>query len=263
MKTLFSGFLLEHAFHVVQPIIDAKTNETHFFELLTRVEYGGKTYLPKDFINEMSPKMKFELAIRLFHTITSLQRIYTGLSFSLNITAFDLEMGLEDVIDKLMEQDNTRVDAKRCIIEITEQTDFEKPLIFETILSLKNKYGFRFALDDFGSGYSNLKLLLRKNSGFDYIKIDGSLVQDVCTDEAEREKLKSLVHMIQQSKKKAIVEFISNEEELKTVIETAKPDYLQGFYIGEPQPIEHFVVIPKKHCSNKVSFLSLVDEKRA
>lgn len=240
MKTLFGQFILHHAYQVVQPIVDSKTKETHFFELLTRVAHNNKIYMPSEFICDMSPAMKYSLAKRLFCTISKLQKTYSELSFSLNISSLEIEMGIELFIEELMQDKGTAIDPARCIIEITEHSQLKGNKIFDSILSLKRKYGFRFALDDFGSEYATFKQLYKKGSGFDYIKVDGSMVQGIDKDKNMQDSLKLIVDLIKIHGKKAIVEYVSTEAVMDSVIQSANPDYLQGYYFGEPLPIENY-----------------------
>lgn len=261
MKSIFSLFILDHAYQVVQPIVDAKTKEVHFFELLTRVIYNNQTYMPIEFISDMSPHMKYSLAKKLFYTISKLQRTYPTISFSLNISSLEIEMGIEAFIDELMKDKKTAIDPSRCIIEITEHSQLKSNKIFESILSIKERFGFRFALDDFGSEYATFKQLYKKGSGFDYVKIDGSMVKGIDKDQDIQNSLRLIVDLIKLHGKKAIVEYVSTEQEMDAVIKTANPDYLQGYHLGEPRPIETYIRQPNS-LKNLIKKQDFNDEQK-
>jgi len=117
--------------------------------------------------------------------------------------------------------------------EVTETAmvqDIEKGLDF--IKNLK-KEGFKFAIDDFGVGYSSLKYL--KEIPADYIKIDGTFIKNIDKDEKNREFVKNINIIIKSSNKLSIAEFVENEDILK-ILKNLGIDYAQGYYIGKPSP---------------------------
>ena len=71
--------------------------------------------------------------------------------------------------------------ARHVIFEITESESIQSyDKIYEFIIDVK-KLGCRIAIDDFGSGYSNFSYILKLQP--DYLKIDGSLIKDIHTNE--------------------------------------------------------------------------------
>ena len=95
--------------------------------------------------------------------------------------------------------------------------------------------GCKFALDDFGSGLSSFGYL--KNLPVDYLKIDGTFVRDMDTDDVNH----AMVSAIQQLGKiigiKTIAEFVESESVMEMLSELGV-DYAQGYAISMPKPLE-------------------------
>ena len=241
MTALFSRFLEKHLYVVAQPVVDAITKEVHFYEILSRVEFEGQIHLPNDFIPDMNIQMKYRLAKFLFKNIGKLQQLCPDKSFSLNISSLEIDMGIEEYLKQLLETDEYLLDTSRCIIEITEHSSIDDEKTYESIKNIKKKLGFRVALDDFGSKYSTLDKIYSTEDVFDYIKVDGTLVKNITTDLMKQINLRFIVDFIQTNKKMAIVEYVSSEEVYKAIMHVSTPDYLQGYFFGEPSPVKYFM----------------------
>lgn len=89
----------------------------------------------------------------------------------------------------------------------------------------------KIAIDDFGTGYSNFEHII--GIDVDFIKIDGSLIQNIDTDEDSKIITEVIIAFSKKLWSKTIVEYVHN----KSVYEKVKDlcaDYSQGFYLGEP-----------------------------
>jgi diguanylate cyclase (GGDEF)-like protein len=101
----------------------------------------------------------------------------------------------------------------------------------ELLLQLKDA-GFRFALDDFGSGLSSFSYL--KNLPVEYLKIDGSFVRDMVKDPINTAMVESINQIGHIMGLKTIAEFVENDfinERLKRL----EVDFVQGFGIHKPE----------------------------
>ena len=135
--------------------------------------------------------------------------------------------------------DEFHIDPHRICFEITETTAIANLTQVATmILSLK-KLGFRFALDDFGSGMSSFVYL--KQLPVDYLKIDGSLVSEINRDEIALATLKSINDIGHIMGLSTVAEYVSDAEILQTV-KDINVDYLQGFEIAKPRPLSDITV---------------------
>ena len=93
------------------------------------------------------------------------------------------------------------------------------------------KYGCKISIDDFGSGYSNYYRILELD--IDNIKIDGSIIKKLPTDENARVLVETIVSSARRQGYKIVAEFVSNEEILE-YIKKFGISYAQGFLLGKP-----------------------------
>ena len=89
-------------------------------------------------------------------------------------------------------------------------------------------------MDDFGSGFSSFAYL--KALPADYIKIDGSFIQNLHRDKVDQKLVRSMIQVIQSLGKKALAEYVENAEILE-LLKAMGIDFVQGYYIGRPQPL--------------------------
>ena len=97
------------------------------------------------------------------------------------------------------------------------------------------KEGFRFALDDFGSGLSSFGYL--KNMPVDYLKIDGMFVKHMDRDEVDRATVQAINEIGHAMGKKTIAEYVENEEILEYLRELGV-DFAQGYLFAAPKPLD-------------------------
>jgi EAL domain-containing protein (putative c-di-GMP-specific phosphodiesterase class I) len=70
----------------------------------------------------------------------------------------------------------------------------------------------------------------------DYIKIDGSLVRGIASNERHRIIIETIVDFARKIGAKTIAEFVSDE----TIFDTLKGlgvDFSQGYFTGKPEPL--------------------------
>ncbi|WP_373975272.1 EAL domain-containing protein [Chitinibacter sp. SCUT-21] len=134
----------------------------------------------------------------------------------------------------LQQLDETQVPAYTICFEITETAAIsnlkESSLFIETLRTR----GCKFALDDFGSGFSSFNYL--KSLPVDFLKIDGSLVTDIAVDKVSRQMVIAVNDIAHSLGCHTIAEFVEDEEILSELA-TIGVDYAQGYYFGKPQPL--------------------------
>ncbi|SNU04991.1 diguanylate cyclase/phosphodiesterase [Lachnospiraceae bacterium] len=128
---------------------------------------------------------------------------------------------------------------KRMInFEVTESVAASDYEIFSNVIFRLKKEGFMFSMDDYGTGYSNVNSIFTLD--FDVIKIDKSILWGAETNELGMTILENTIRMIQQMKRKILVEGVETQEQIK-LLEKLKVDYLQGFYFSKPIPKKEFL----------------------
>ena len=218
-----------------QPICSARSGRVAAYEALMRVD------LP----TLHSPAQVMQLAhetgrlyeierITVFHSSEIFQRMQAqGLLQSdallfINSIA-NVSLTVEDVEEYAQRYPEL---LKRLVVEITEQEDLDRACLERK----RNVPGFSgsFALDDYGSGYSNELNLLELSPR--YIKIDISIVRGIDTDRDKQQIVSNIVAYAHARSMQLIAEGIETEAQLRTVIGLGV-DLLQGYYLSRPAAV--------------------------
>ncbi|RKX63691.1 MAG: hypothetical protein DRP34_01325 [Thermodesulfobacteriota bacterium] len=99
------------------------------------------------------------------------------------------------------------------------------------------------AIDDFGAGYASFYYLL--NAEIDFLKIDGSIVKKILKSKKHVSLVKAIDFIAKELGIKTIAECIE-EEKLADLLYILGMDYLQGFYLAKPMPLEELERLIKK-----------------
>ena len=126
------------------------------------------------------------------------------------------------------------IDADLIHLEITEESMINYVKQERQIANLL-QCGFQFALDDYGSGFSNLHQV--KRISFTNIKLDMKIVWDYIRDRDSL--LPALVQAFRQMGFSITAEGIETPEMADAMLEIGC-DYLQGYYFSKPLPMAEF-----------------------
>ncbi|MBE6879572.1 MAG: EAL domain-containing protein [Ruminococcaceae bacterium] len=116
------------------------------------------------------------------------------------------------------------------VVEMTEQSELEDSEL-ERIECIYKDLDVKIAIDDYGTGYSNVQNLLRFMPH--YVKIDRSLLSEIQNNQKKRHFVKEIVDFCHDNEIKALAEGVETGEELRTVI-LLGVDLIQGYYTGRP-----------------------------
>jgi EAL domain-containing protein (putative c-di-GMP-specific phosphodiesterase class I)/GGDEF domain-containing protein len=123
------------------------------------------------------------------------------------------------------------IDPRRIVLEITERTAIKDyPKFRERLRSFRER-GFRFAVDDAGSGYAGLGSIA--NLEPDFIKLDISLINSIDTNFIKQNLVETMVGFAKEQGAMVIAEGIERAEELETVKRIGVP-LVQGFLLHHP-----------------------------
>ncbi len=125
--------------------------------------------------------------------------------------------------------------CEKICFEITETAAIQDVKIAQNFIEELNQIGCKFALDDFGCGASSFSYL--KNLPVDYIKIDGSFVKNILSNQVDLATVKSIVEVAKTIGKKTIAEYVENEA-IANNIKSIGVDYAQGWCYSKPVPID-------------------------
>ncbi|MFO1351058.1 MAG: EAL domain-containing protein [Gammaproteobacteria bacterium] len=220
-----------------------------YFEVLLRLEdESGNIAAPAAFLPAAE---RYGLAVKLDRFVVS--RVLEWLAAdrerlncihlcSINLSGHSLSHREfpEFVIGELQ---RTGVPGHKICWEITETAAIANLAFAEGFIGALKALGCRFALDDFGSGFSSFAYL--KNLPVDFIKIDGAFIRDILNDAVDYALVRSISDIGRMMGRQIIAEFVSNREILAALAEIGV-DCAQGDCIGAPQPLAALPVARKK-----------------
>lgn len=229
---------------VVQPIVTADGNEPLKGEALLRWKYKGQNVSPAVFIPLLEKgkmilpvgKWVFEQSVRTCKRILSYEPRF---KMSFNVSYLQI---MDDDFIKFIEQTlkKYRMDGSHFIAELTETHFDESPEKLKEFVEGCKKLGMQIALDDFGSGYSSLGLLLKYPATV--VKLDRSLLAEVTESEEKMYFIRSIVYACHQFGKTVCVEGVETEEEDRIVKNTGC-DMIQGYFHYKPVEVSELYEI--------------------
>lgn len=215
-----------------QPIVDAHTGEIFAYEALMRVDVNP-------YINPPIVLKYAETFNRLYDvenaTFSNVLNIIDtkGRDFKENAKIFINSIPGQHLKD----DDIARLDdimsrhSKDIVVELTEESELGD----DELRALKDKYnrmGVETAIDDYGTGYSNVSNLLRYMPN--YVKIDRSLLSEIQYSSQKQHLVKDIITFAHDNDITVLAEGVETEEEMATVIHLGV-DLIQGYYTARPQ----------------------------
>jgi len=120
--------------------------------------------------------------------------------------------------------------AGRLVVEFTEQSEMDDRELAEMKKEYQN-FGFETAVDDYGTGYSNVSNLLRYMPN--YVKIDRALLANIQESPQKQHFVKDIIEFSHDNNILALAEGVETTEEIETVINLGV-DLIQGYYTARP-----------------------------
>ena len=139
------------------------------------------------------------------------------------------------VVERLERGD---VDPAHLAFEITETAAVGNLDKARSFVERVRALGCRFALDDFGSGFSTFAYL--KQMPIDYLKIDGSLVRNIVNDEVDRQMVRSINEIGHTVGALTVAEFVEDDATL-SILREMGIDYAQGYGLRMPSPLTDLI----------------------
>jgi EAL domain-containing protein (putative c-di-GMP-specific phosphodiesterase class I)/GGDEF domain-containing protein len=207
------------------PIVYADTEEIFGYEALAR---GVLRTL-------RSPEVMFEVAEEadLIWELSRLcrARALEGLESYLKPSeALFINVDPHDFSDPLFGEESVS-HPERVVLEITERTAIKDYPKFRERLKVLREKGYRFAVDDAGSGYAGLGSIA--NLEPDFIKLDISLITGIDTNFIKQNLVETLVNFSNDHGAMVIAEGVERAEEFMTV-RSIGVHLVQGFFLHKP-----------------------------
>ena len=219
-----------------QPINNITTGETTHHELLLRLRkddgvlVSPETFLPSAVRFGLMNEIDFWMLRNAAKAYAKYSRAETRLKFSINLSANAFENDdLCEFVSKTFEEFG--VISEDIVFEITESLAIRSPMQVDKQIRTLRDLGFRFALDDFGTGYSSFSYLQKLK--FDYIKIDGTFVQDLPNNPVDQKMIKLIAEVGREAGMETVAEYVRDVESLEILAELGV-DMAQGYFIGRP-----------------------------
>lgn len=217
-----------------QPIVTTGTREIVCHEVLCRIEIDGKIIAASEFIEiaeqlSIISKLDNILLEKVFLKIK--ETGYDGLIFiNLSPKSLILKDFVPMVIGLAREYD---IQHDHVVFEITERETVKNMTLLESFVVDLKMEGFKFAIDDFGSGFSSFQYIRRLP--IDFVKIEGMFVRNMLKDRRDMAFVKTLSILASEFGIQTIAEYIEDED-LLNAVHALGIDYAQGFHTGRPMP---------------------------
>ncbi len=219
-----------------QPIRPLAGQRREAYEVLLRlVDENDRLIAPGEFLEtaERSGLIE-EVDLRVVRMAceTQVQRLREGrkLHLSVNLSGYQFNnLAVCEAIEDIIRE--TGADATRLTFEITETSALQNVSLAEKFIRRLKGLGCRFALDDFGAGYTSLSHL--RNIPLDAIKIDGCFVQRLDQSPRDQALVEAVTGMGHALGLEVTAEFVENESTLQ-LLERMGVDHAQGYHIGRP-----------------------------
>lgn len=232
-----------------QPIVSAKDGKIYSYEALMRpisdmqlspfhiIKYAGIA----DRFNDIE-RATFLNILKLIDDETILPNERKIFINSIPMSQLDTNSMREIFRLMLKHSDNI-------VVEMTEESELDEDNL-NSIRERLHNMGIQLALDDYGTGYSNVSNLLRYTP--EIVKIDRSLITGIQNDSKKRHFFREIVDFCHNNNIKALAEGVETSEELRTVIMMGA-DLIQGFYTARPAS-ELLSSIPEEICAEIRSY---------
>ena len=220
-----------------QPIFNYDSDKYVFYclESLARMVVDGR-YIPAgvfiDLIHEMDLIERLDEIV--LEKLSYYAKYISKVTRKVSINASPHSMQFEAFREKLVKTcEDLSINGICPIIEITEQSLLESVDIIEEIGSM---CGVKFGVDDFGVGYSSLKLVadVAEKGLLDMLKIDGTLIKKLKESETVAKIVKIVVNIANELEVRCVAEFVEDEETLN-MLHSMGVKLFQGYYLGLPQ----------------------------
>ncbi len=221
-----------------QPKVSLETNRVVGLEALIRWKHPERGWImPADFIPlaEETGVITHLTQWAIEKGLADLADIFPShpeLRVSINISARDLtSVELKPFIEKQLNRHG--LTPRQLVIELTETAAMEDPETGLRALKELSDYGIEISIDDFGSGYSSLSYLRQLPAT--ELKLDRSLVKDICTSDTSRVIVETAINMAHGLGYSVVAEGVETGENAEA-LRACGCDKLQGFWFCHPLP---------------------------
>lgn len=215
-----------------QPIV-AADGRIHAYEVLSRIHTAdGELMVAGEFI-EAAERMGVVHRLDFLAMEAAFERLARfpeGVELFINLSpkALILSEFMPTVKRLLLAH---AIDPARIVFELTERETVKNVSLLQRFVEDLKLEGFKFAIDDFGSGFSSFHYL--KRFPVDYLKIDGDFIVNLAADSQDQAFVQSMAWLARALGITTVAEFVETGEVLEQA-RAAGVDLMQGYYLGGP-----------------------------
>ena len=224
-----------------QPVVRLKDRKTVHHEVLLRIRNeDGEHILPGNFIElaeslGLIQDIDMRVVEKTLAYLRAQERSDGKLRYFVNLSRVSIsDQHWVQRMTALLH--GSGVNPSQLVFEITETAAMSEIDVTITFIKRLKEMGCRFALDDFGAGFSSFYYL--KRFDVDYLKIDGSFIRDLATDEGSRIFVRALNDVARGLDKQVIAEWVETPEALNLLLGMGT-QFGQGHLFQRPVPLEH------------------------
>lgn len=217
-----------------EPIVDLKTGMVSCHEAVSRMPTDRNVLHAEEFI-EIAERMgvvnrlDYIMMEKIFERAATEE--YDGTLFiNLSPKLLILKEFMPQVLGLTRRYE---IDHDKVVFEMTERETVKNMSTLERFVRNLKSEGFKFAIDDFGSGFSTFHYL--KRFPIDFVKIEGEFIRNMLRDHRDMALVKSICLLAGEFNIRTVAEHVEDEDTLNAV-RLIGIDYAQGFYVGRPSP---------------------------
>lgn len=220
-----------------QPVLNLADGSVRHYEALVRIASpAGGLIMPGEFIPTAERHGLIALIdyIVLHRAFSHLAGTRDGDDFSLAVNISAAHFGDRELLDWLETVFAENVVAPRQLtFEITETAALHNIAMARDFMEPLHELGCRFALDDFGVGFSSFEYL--RLLPVDFVKIDGSFIRNLPNSAEDRAIARAITEVAHATGRQVIAEFVESAQHLELLTDMGV-DFAQGYHIGRPAP---------------------------
>ncbi len=238
-----------------QPIYDVSGSSIKGFEGLLRWKhpvYGE--VMPEDFIANaeqtgLIKRITEKVIVRAISDIVAIREILADVYVSINVTAWDLQdENIISVISNALKKNN--LPSSAVLLELTERSMMNDSHRVQSTLKILSETGIRFAVDDFGTGFSSMSYL--KQLPISILKVDKSFVYAMAENIDDKLIVHSIIGLAHNLGLSVIAEGVEDAETL-SILESLQCDLIQGYLFSKPLQLSQII---ERIKNNNVAYLN-------
>lgn len=217
-----------------QPIVHLASRRAAHFEALIRLREGPDDLITPDVFLPAAERFGLMPSIDRWVVDRVIDLLVKSPAVEVFVNLSGTSLGHESLLSHIEERVTAAgLPAGRLAFEITETAAVKDIVVAREWMRRLKERGCRFALDDFGIGFSSFAYL--QSLPADYVKIDGSFIRGVDTDPAARALVRAIDTVAHTLGKETIAECVENLASVGTLAELGV-EYGQGYALGRPSP---------------------------